>query len=72
MPETMIKDLKMRLELLQEKVWNNEEKIGQNLDCIAKHESELKRLKKLAELVQYEFATLEKDIVQMKEKGGSK
>ena len=68
MTEANIKDFKIKIELLQEKVWDNEDKISQNIKCIAKHNRELLRLKKLAELLQYEFATLEKDLIRIREK----
>lgn len=72
MPETNIEDLNIRLELLQEKVWTNEDKIKTHLENILEQETELKRLRKLVEILQYEFSILEKDIVQLKEKGGKK
>ena len=72
MQETNIKDLKIRLELLQEKVWTNEDKIKTHLESILEQESELKRLRKLVEILQYEFSILEKDIVQLNKNGGKK
>ena len=72
MQETNIKELKIRLELLQEKVWTNEDKIKTHLESILEQETELMRLRKLVEILQHEFSILEKDIVQLKEKGGKK
>ena len=72
MQETNIKELKIRLELLQEKVWTNEDKIKTHLASILEQETELMRLRKLVEILQHEFSILEKDIVQLKEKGGKK
>ena len=72
MPETNIKDLNIRLELLQEKVWTNEDKIKTHMESILEQESELMRLRKLVEILQHEFSILEKDIVQLNEKGGKK
>ena len=72
MPETNIKALNIRLELLQEKVWTNEDKIKTHLESILEQETELMRLRKLVEILQHEFSILEKDIVQLNEKGGKK
>ena len=57
---------------MQEKVWTNEDKIKTHLESILEQESELKRLRKLVEILQYEFSILEKDIVQLNKNGGKK
>ena len=72
MPKSNIKELNIRLELLQEKVWTNEDKIKTHLESILEQETELMRLRKLVEILQHEFSILEKDIVKLNEKGGKK
>ena len=67
MPDGEIDNLKIRLDVLQENVWSNEEKISRNLESIAKQESEVFKLKTLTELLMQKLATLEKAIDQMKE-----
>ena len=72
MPTTDDKKLMMKIELLQEKVWNNEEKIKENFVSIVNLESNLRKLNRALIAVQDRFADLKKHLFQLKEKGGKK
>jgi len=64
--------LNIRLELLQEKVWNNEEKIKEHFLSIVNLESNLRKLNRAFIAVQDQIADLKKHLIQLKEKGGKK
>ncbi len=70
MPNNEYNDLKIRLDLLQETVWNNEEKISRNLESHANLETEFVRLKAIVEVLQYKFIVLVKDIDEIKRERG--
>jgi DNA repair exonuclease SbcCD ATPase subunit len=68
MPENTINDLKIKLDLLQDKVWTNEEKTNKYLRYIASQVSKLKKLKVLIEENKHRILKLEKNL----DKGGVK
>ena len=70
MPENSIKDLQTKLELLQEQVWNDEEKINDHFLSIINLESNLRYLNRAFIAVQDQIADLKKHLIQLNEKGG--
>ena len=72
MPNTENKKLMIKLELLQEQVWNNEEKIKEHFVSIVELESKLRDLNRSFIAVQDRISDLKKHIIQLNKKGGKK
>ena len=60
----------IKLELLQEQVWNNEEKIKEHFVSIVELESKLRDLNRSFIAVQDRISDLKKHIIQLNKKGG--
>ncbi len=67
-----IEDLKMRLELLGEKVWDNEEKVKRCMECNFRKETELRKIKAKMKALQDKVIELGRDLAQLLLKGGAK
>ena len=70
MQNTENKKLITKLELLQEQVWNNEEKIKEHFVSIVNLESNLRKLNRAFIAVQDQVADLKKHLIQLNKKGG--
>lgn len=67
-----IEDLKLMLGLVQEKVWDNEEKIKRCMECNLKNETEVKEIKARIKMFQDKLKKLCKNLTQLLLKGGAK
>ena len=72
MPNTENKKLMTKIGLLEEQVWNNEEKIKEHFVSIVNLESNLRKLNRALIAVQNQIVYLKKHIIQLNEKGGKK
>ena len=72
MPNTENKKLMTKIGLLEEQVWNNEEKIKEHFVSIVNLESNLRKLNRAFIAVQDRIADLKKYIIQLNKKGGKK
>ena len=72
MPNTENKKLMTKLELLQEKVWNNEENIKQHFVSIVSIESNVRKLNRAFISMTDQIADLKKHLIQLNKKGGKK
>ncbi len=72
MTNTENKKLITKLELLQEQVWNNEERLQQHFVSIVELESKLRNLNRAFIAVQDRITNLKKHIIQLNKKGGKK
>ncbi len=72
MPNTENKKLMTKIGLLEEQVWNNEEKIKEHFVSIVNLESNLRKLNRALIAVQNQILGLKKHIIQLNKKGGKK
>ena len=72
MPNTENKKLMTKLELLQEQVWNNEERLQQHFVSIVELESKLRNLNRAFIAEQDQIADLKKHLIKINKKGGKK
>ncbi len=72
MPNSENKKLMTKLGLLEEQVWNNEEKIKEHFVSIVNLESNLRKLNRAFIVLQDRIADLKKHIIQLNKKGGKK
>ena len=72
MPTIDNKKMMMKIGLLEERVWNNEESIKNHFVSIIELESNLRKLNRAFIAVQDQFAALKRHMIQLKEKGGKK
>ncbi len=72
MPNTENKKLITKLELLQEQVWNNEERLQQHFVSIVELESKLRNLNRAFIAVQDQIADFKKHLIQLNKNGGKK
>ena len=70
MPNTENKKLMTKIGLLEEQVWNNEEKIKEHFVSIVNLESNLRKLNRALIVVHDQVADLKKHIIQINQKGG--
>ena len=70
MPNTENKKLMTKIGLLEEQVWNNEEKIKEHFVSIVNLESNLRKLNRALIAVQDQIADLKKHLIQLNKKGG--
>ena len=72
MPNTENKKLMTKIDLLQEQVWNNEEKIKEHFVSIVELESKLRNLNRAFISMKDQIADLKKHLIQLNKKGGKK
>ena len=72
MPNTENKKLMTKIGLLEEQVWNNEEKIKEHFASIVNLESNLRKLNHSYITVHDQIADLKKHLIQLNKKGGKK
>ena len=61
-----------KIGLLEEQVWNNEEKIKEHFVSIVNLESNLRKLNRAYITVHDQIADLKKHLIQLNKKGGKK
>jgi predicted RNase H-like nuclease (RuvC/YqgF family) len=66
MPDKKIEDLKIRIDLLQDKIWANEDKIKRHIEYIASQVSKLKKLDLKIKQNKQKLEALEKKISKIK------
>jgi hypothetical protein len=72
MPDNSIENLNIRIDILQEKVWTNEENISRHIEWIANQESDLQKLKVIVKNNQKKLTQLENALHnKRKQKGGA-
>ena len=72
MPNTENKKLMTKIGLLEEHVWNNEERLQQHFVSIVNLESNLRKVNRALIAVQDQVADLKKHLIQLNKKGGKK
>ena len=72
MPTKDDKKMMMKIGLLEERVWNNEESIKNHFVSIIELESNLRKLNRAFIAVQDRFAALKRHMIQLNKKGGKK
>lgn len=66
------KKMMMKIGLLEERVWNNEESIKNHFVSIIEIESNLRKLNRAFIAVQDRFAAFKKHLIQLNKNGGKK
>ena len=72
MPNTENKKLMTKIGLLEEQVWNNEERIKEHFVSIVNLESNLRKLNRALIAVRDQISDLKKHLIQLNKKGGKK